>query len=247
MAFDFANILFAGPCNARCPFCIGQQIDRRLNVNNLNEFPPRNLDRLIALCAQHAIRQIVLTGSNTDPLLYRHLEPLLARLRHHLPGCEIALHTNGRLAPARFAVVRQFDRVCVSVPSFNAATYFAMMGVHGVPDLAAWIDRVGVPPKISCALDTPNQAEIPAFLAQCRSLGIRRVVLRQLVGDDRRWPIFDTLSRRGTYRGQPVYDYAGLEVTHWSFEQAQSTSLNLFSTGVISEAYRLEAASADLG
>jgi hypothetical protein len=26
MTYDFANLLFSGPCNARCPFCIGQQV-----------------------------------------------------------------------------------------------------------------------------------------------------------------------------------------------------------------------------
>ena len=45
--FDFANILFSGRCNARCPFCIGRQVDPRLNEDNLDEFPPRELDRLL--------------------------------------------------------------------------------------------------------------------------------------------------------------------------------------------------------
>ena len=43
--FDFANLLFSGPCNACCPTCIGKQIDPRLNTNNLDEYPPRNLER----------------------------------------------------------------------------------------------------------------------------------------------------------------------------------------------------------
>ena len=69
--YDFANILFAGPCNARCPFCIGRQIDPRLSVNNLREFPPRNLDRFVELILDHAIKQVVFTGTTTDPQLYR--------------------------------------------------------------------------------------------------------------------------------------------------------------------------------
>jgi len=46
--YDFANILFSSsgsqPCNARCPYCIGRQIDPRLNADNLSLYPPRNLD-----------------------------------------------------------------------------------------------------------------------------------------------------------------------------------------------------------
>ena len=86
MAFDFANILFAGPCNARCPYCIGRQIDPRLSVNNLNEFPPRNLDHFIELIIQHEIQQVVFTGTTTDPQLYRHEARLLALLRNRLPS-----------------------------------------------------------------------------------------------------------------------------------------------------------------
>jgi MoaA/NifB/PqqE/SkfB family radical SAM enzyme len=75
--YDFANILFAGPCNARCPFCIGRQLDPRLSVNNLREFPPRQLDRFIDRIVAHAIKQVVFTGTTTDPQLYRHEARLL--------------------------------------------------------------------------------------------------------------------------------------------------------------------------
>ena len=33
---DFANILFAGPCNRTCPFCIGKAMPGRVNVDNLD-------------------------------------------------------------------------------------------------------------------------------------------------------------------------------------------------------------------
>jgi hypothetical protein len=120
--YDFANILFAGPCNARCPFCSGRQIDPRLSVNNLREFPPRQLDRFVELIDAPAIKQVVLTGTTTDPQLYRH---------------------EARLLP------------------------------------------------------------------------------------------------RGGYRGNPVYDYRGMEVSLWNFVRCDYTSLNLFSDGTISGLYLL--------
>jgi hypothetical protein len=43
----------------------------------------------------------------------------------------------------------------------------------------------------------------------------------------------------GAYRGNPVYHYQGMEVTLWDFEDTESTSINLFSNGVISHLYLL--------
>ena len=56
-SYDFANILFAGPCNQHCPYCIGQQVDPALNQNNLDEFPLRNLAAFVALLRQHRVAE----------------------------------------------------------------------------------------------------------------------------------------------------------------------------------------------
>jgi molybdenum cofactor biosynthesis enzyme MoaA len=100
--YDFANILFAGPCNLRCPYCIGRQIDPGLNRDNLNDFPLRNLDRFVHLLQSNYVTDIILTGTTTDPQLYRHQTRLLAWLRAQIPGAHVALHTNGQLAFARW-------------------------------------------------------------------------------------------------------------------------------------------------
>ena len=238
--YDFANILFAGPCNARCPFCIGQQIDQRLSVNNLAEYPPRNLDRFIDLIRRHNIRQVVFTGTTTDPQLYRHEAKLLDHLRRALPAdTHYSVHTNGQLALQKLDTLHLYDRACISLPSFNPATYYKMMGLRRLPDLAALVDKVQIPIKVSCVINEHNVNEIPGFLAQCQAMGIRRVVLRNLYRDKRQWNVTSGLTPRGEYRGNPVFDYNGLEVTCWNFDRAESTAINLFSTGAISESYLL--------
>ncbi|CAG0927477.1 hypothetical protein TFLX_00490 [Thermoflexales bacterium] len=243
MRYDFANILFAGPCNARCPFCIGRQIDPRLSVNNLHEFPPRNLDRFIEPIQVHAIKQVVFTGTTTDPQLYRHEARLLDHLRQRLsPGTQISLHTNGRLALKKIDVFNQYDRVCVSFPTFHAATYEKMMGVHGVPDLAQIVDRARIPVKVSCVVNEHNRAELSDFLEHCQAIGLKRLVLRRLYGDQRSWPLPAELQPLSHYRGNPVYAYHGLEVTLWNFDRCECHSLNLFSDGTISTSYLLTSA-----
>jgi MoaA/NifB/PqqE/SkfB family radical SAM enzyme len=245
MTFDFANLLFAGSCNARCPFCIGRQIDPRLNRDNLDEFPPRGLERFIELIRGHDIRQVVFSGTTTDPQRYRHEARLLAHLRERLPAeTRFSLHTNGRLALRKMAVFDQYDRVCLSLPSFEPHTYRQMMGVGGAPDLAEILRRVRMPVKLSCVVTDDNAPEIAGYLGRCQALGIRRVALRKRYGEPRPWEALIPLERlnlnpRGRYRGNPVYDLDGLEITFWDFDQAESTAINLFSTGVISEKYLL--------
>ena len=243
--FDFANILFSGPCNARCPFCIGRQVDPALNVDNLDLFPPRNLADFVALICEHQVRQVVLTGTNTDPQLYRHEELLLATLRSTLPAStRISLHTNGRRALHRMALFDAYDRVTLSLPSFDPGVYRRMMGVDEVPDLPQILRRARVPVKISCIITEENAAETASFLSRCRALGVRRVVLRKMVGERQAWnqilnPTELDLVPTRIYRGNPVYDFAGMEVTLWDFARAESRSLNLFSSGVIKMTYLL--------
>jgi MoaA/NifB/PqqE/SkfB family radical SAM enzyme len=237
--YDFANILFAGPCNLRCPYCIGRQIDPALNRDNLHEFPLRDLDAFTELLRWHGVRQVVLTGTTTDPQLYRHEARLIDWLRERLPGVRLSLHTNGQLALQKMDTFNLYDRVSLSLPSFDPDVHEKMTGSRRVPDLAAILQAARVPVKVSCVVNEHNAGRLEAFLGHCCDLGIRRVVLRQLYGDPRWWPLPWRLRRLGTYRRNPVYDYRGMEVTYWRFDATASTSINLFSDGTISDEYLL--------
>ena len=63
-------------------------------------------------------------------------------------------------------------------------------------------------------------------------------------GEQRAWQVLlpalaDSWKAERSYRGNPIYEIDGLEVTLWDFERSQSTSLNLFSSGWISDRYLL--------
>ncbi len=249
--FHFANLLFSGPCNARCPDCIGKQIDPRRAPPNLDEYPPKGLDRFLGLIRQHDIREVVLTGANTDPLLYRPLGRLLDDLRAGLPaGTRLGLHSNGRLALARMDLVRRFDKLCLSVPSFDPVIYRAAMGVEGVPDVGAIMDQSGLPVKLSCLVTEINRVEVPEYMECCRALGVRRVVLRKRFGERRSWAelLPDRWDEPAEVRfGNPVFEREGVQVTLWDFEQAQIRSLNLFSSGEVSAEYLLAGERSETG
>lgn len=249
---DFANLLFSGPCNARCYFCIGSQLDPALTPNNLSEFPPRNLDAFLALIDQQVIRQVVFTGTNTDPQLYQHEARLLAYLRERLPSeTQFSLHTNGRLALRKMKTFNQYDRVALSLPSFIPSTYRQMMGVPGPPDMLEILRQARIPVKVSCLVGAENTPEIPRFLSRCWDLGIPRVVFRKPYGDITLWEQIIPINRLGLeyrdeYRTNPVFDFRGMEVTLWDFNETTSQAINLFASGVVSPNYQLVEANGDL-
>ena len=237
---DFANILFGGPCNRACPFCIGKQLAASLRQNNLRLYPLRNQEVFVQELRRRQIGQVVFTGTNTDPQLYRHELRLLEELRQRLPETRFCLHSNGALALRKMAVVNRYHRVCLSFPTFEVDAYQRLMGARRVPDLAEIVRQSMVPVKIS-ALAAHTSA---AFLDRLGEIGIRRVVLRRLYGVSETVRLPEGLVARGDYRGNPVYDWAGMEVTVWNFDTSASTSLNLFPDGTISPHYLLTRASA---
>lgn len=237
--FDFANILFAGPCNRFCPFCIGKELADRVNANNLDIYPPRNWQAFVAEVKRLQIRELVFTGTTTDPHLYRHEERLIGQVRADLPDARISIHTNGALSLKKMQVFNRYDRACISFPSFNADTYSRMMGSAKVPDLEGILAAAQIPVKVSCVINEHNIYEVDVFLSRLSALGVKRAVLRRLFGDNRPYDILPGHTPVRYYRNNPVYDVGGLEVTWWNFDETGSGSLNLFPDGTISDEYLL--------
>lgn len=238
--FDFANVLFAGPCNRACPFCIGKQVPERANRSNLKVFPPRGLDALIRCVNEHAIPEIVFTGTTSDPQLYRYEGELLAILRERLhPNARFSVHTNGARALERLEVFNRYDRACLSLPSLDPDVYEKMMGSRRVPDLGAILREARIPVKVSAVVNEHNAHDISSFLDQCAELGVRRFVVRRLFGHTRRWLVLPGHRPVRFHRGNPVYDYRGMEVTCWDFDDATSRSVNLFADGTLGTEYLL--------
>jgi MoaA/NifB/PqqE/SkfB family radical SAM enzyme len=238
--YDFANILFGGTCNRFCPWCIGKKLPSNVTVNNLGKFPLTNLDGYVDAVNTHRIKQVVFTGTTTDPQLYKHEILLLNYLRIKLnhDAC-YSLHTNGVLALIKLDAFNHYDKVCISFPSFNRETYKKLMGVPAVPQLATIIEKSKVPIKISCIVSEHNHHEMEGFLTRCAQLGIRRVVLRKLVGDTRDWNPFRKITPITYYKQNPVYTYKAMEVTYWDFDSSSSSSINLFPDGTLGKEYLL--------
>jgi MoaA/NifB/PqqE/SkfB family radical SAM enzyme len=237
--YDFANILLTGRCNRRCPHCIGHALAGRALPDSLGLFPLPGLAEFLVALRRHTICEVSLTGTNTDPLLYLHLDRLIDCLREEVPGIRLSLHTNGALALRRIRVFNRFDRATVSLPSFRPGTCRRMTGSPRVPDLAEILRLSDIPVKVSTLVTPGNRAEIPEILRRCRELGVRRLVFRRLYGDPSPADFFPGRKPVRTFGGNPVYDLGGMEVTVWDFRHSTLRCLNLFSDGSVGDAYEL--------
>ena len=261
--FDFANILFAGPCNRFCPFCIGKEVPAHANVTNLDLFPLRNWDNFVAEVRRLGIREIVFTGTTTDPHLYAHERRLIDQARKDIPGAQISIHTNAALTLKKIDSFNAYDRACLSLPTMNSEIYRRMMGVAQVPDLRKILAAAKIPVKVSCVVNEHNAHEVDGFLHELAALGVKRAVLRRLYGDRREFNPLAAYTPVRFYRNNPVYEieapysehgrttrgetldgtrdelHRTMEVTSWNFDTTESRSINLFADGTIGSSYLL--------
>jgi len=238
-SYDFANVLFAGPCNRTCLFCIGKSVDNALNQNNLHLFPPKNWQQFCNTVHEFSIPELIFTGTTTDPHLYNYERQLIELSRTMLPNVKISVHTNGVLSLKKIDTFNMYDRATVSLPSFDTGVYQKVMGRGRPIDLRQLLQQATIPVKISTVITEHNIATMTDFLNQLSDLGIHRVALRHLFEDDRRWNLFDDIEPVSYYRNNPVYLYRGMQVTYWHFDTTESRSINLFANGTISDKYLL--------
>jgi len=227
----FGNIHFSGPCNRSCYFCIGQHMMELDPINNLGEWPPKNLREFIKACRVNGVKDVYLTGTNTDPIMYDNLEALTSLLAGH--RFKVGVRTNGASHIHRLEF---FDKASISIPSFDVDIYRSMMGSGEPPDLK---DLKCRDVKINVVLGPENKNNVFQTIRKIASYGILKVNLREPygqpnVGD----PLRDYLPLRHTY-GMPVYSIFGAEVTYWDVHYAEVNSVNLFADGTISEDYAI--------
>lgn len=239
----FANIHLSGPCNRKCYFCIGQHMMALDGFNTLDTFPLPGWGEFVERCKARDVREVYLTGTNTDPLLYRHIPSLAAVVQSDI-GARLGVRTN---AVTGLASLQHFSMGSVTVCSFDPGVYRAMMGRGSPPNLRVALDyaKHWTPAlKVNVVLGPENveSGDLWATLTQLRSLGVQRVNLREPygqphVGD----PCAGRLVREGDRLGMPVYDYGGMDVLYWDVHYCEVESVNLYASGRVSETYPITA------
>lgn len=239
----FGNIHLSGPCNRSCYFCIGQHMMSLDAYNNLDEWPLKGMGQFILNCLEHNVLDVNLTGTNTDPLLYKHIEKLTDTLREYLPGVRLGIRTNGALISAREKAWRMFDKGSISIPTFDPAIYKKIMGSGYPPQLEAIEEAsdIGMDLKVNIVLCPENigQHLHDTIIHVLDRSAIKKINIREPYGQPH---IGDPLAADGfvaqdTLLGMPVYKFADMEVTYWDVHYVEVESVNLYASGKVSVDY----------
>lgn len=241
----FANIHLSGPCNRSCYFCIGQHMMALDALDNLDSWPLAGLDEFVRRCRARGVREVNVTGTNTEPLLYRHLPELRAALERELgPGLVFGARSNGVLVERRPELWRLFDKASVTLCSADPQIYRQMMGQGAPPRIDEIVSLSGHMRslKVNVVLGPENTRDGDIYrtldyLAEC---GIRRVNLREPYGQPH---VGDPLAghARADYLerrlGMPIYAWREMEVCYWDVHYVEVESINLYASGRVSETY----------
>jgi hypothetical protein len=188
------------------------------------------------------IKEINVTGSNTDPLLYRHIYKLTWLLRQSIPGVRIGLRTNGVLILSNHKDLwTLYDKVSISVTSLDPELYTQTMGMGTPPNLEKIIAMGPTKElKLNVVLcpETVQTGDIFQTIAKASDLGIKRINLREpygqpCIGD----PLKGILKSETSTYGMPTYKWGSTLVTYWDVHFVEVESINLYANGIVSTTY----------
>ncbi len=247
----FGNIHLSGPCNRSCYFCVGQHMMALDSFNNLGEWPLKNIDCFVEECKKRSVSDINLTGSNTDPLLYKHIPQLRDYISLKIPDLKFGARTNGVMILERPDLWKLFDKASISIPSFDRCVYQEMMGSGSPPDLEKILMVSSEKDiKINIVLGPQNlkNDDLLRTITMLQKFGIRRVNLREPYGQPH---IGDPLSSRFVSSlstlGMPTYNFGDMRVTYWDVHYVEVESINLYANGNISVDYPITRGHAPTG
>lgn len=211
-------------------------------LNVLDVWPLPGIDEFIDECHGKNVNEINVTGTNTDPLLYKHTEELANYLLEHIPDLILGIRTNG-VGPLNS--LKEYDKGSITVCSFNEAINKKMMG--GPPPLPLRLKEYIPRLKLNIVLGPENteaqkwgQADVLGTLRMADTMQFSRVNLREPygqphVGDPMQAAGFAPM---GHIYGMPIYRFgSGLEVTYWDVHYVEVESVNLYASGRVSLTY----------
>jgi len=218
----------------------------RFNV--LDKWPLDGWDDFRRECHAHGVQTIYLTGTNTDPMLYRHIGALYGRLAESDYAPTLGVRTNGVNVLARRQAWKLFDKASTTICSFDEKINRAMMG--GPPPNLPRILALPGPRdlKVNVVLGPENRDEVERTIEWCAELGVPRVNLREPYGQPH---VGDPLPRNHKIAriiyGMPEYDFGATRVLYWNVHYVEVESVNLYASGRVSGTYPITKGCADDG
>jgi len=257
----FANINLLGKCNVDCYFCLGKDIPELLNIHNHNNVhfsEWKNFEQFLQQCKDANIKNLYITGQNTDALVYKYVGELIDYLQDE-HGFDVGIRTNGYLAEKKIDIANKCKRsVGYSIHSLSSDTNYSIMKREDIPDWDNILKNTNNC-RVSIVLNRYNVKEMPALLWYLAKFdNIKYIQVRKISTDTRleelqidrdiyekfyKEEILDHVYPLGRiyamydFYGATAYDIFGKEVIFWSTVETCIDSFNYFTDGTISNKY----------
>ena len=254
--YDYGEILFLGPCNNHCYYCLGNEMPKAKMVDNMstpyNEL--NNLDLFLDMMKEHGSDTIYLSSVRTEPLLYKDIDNLCDYLISK--GFKIGIRTNG-LCDNFYNILPKLNaEISISINSLESNTNKKICRNEHVPDILSILWRISELNKqcrISIVVNRYNYKEIEHIISllsiyKCVSyIQLRKrykynkVIDNGLEEDRLRFDEVKLLidkkhKKLPNFHESAVYDL-GVHVSLWEdvFKKESIKTLNYFSDGKITE------------
>jgi len=216
--------------------------------NNLNQIP-KNIGKFLRECMDRNVREICMTGTNTDPLLYKKTFELLDYIRYIMNNkVPIAIRTNAVLYDRN--TFGSYDKASITICSFDPEIYVKMMGSGKPPNLPLILSnhpKMDIKINIVMGPENVNGGDIFNTLDKLAEMGVKRVNLREPYGQPHIGDPMPATQYVKQVLGMPSYDYRGMSVTYWGVHFCEVESVNLYANGRISLTYPITKGHDDKG
>ena len=205
--------------------------------NNLKRIPT-NIGKFLRECMDRNVREICMTGTNTDPLLYKKTFELLDYIRYIIPNVPLAIRTNAVLYDRN--TFGYYDKASITICSFNPEIYVKMMGSGKPPDLPLILanhSKMDIKINIVMGPENVNGLDIFNTLDKLAEMGVKRVNLREPYGQPHIGDPMPATQYVKQVLGMPSYNYRGMSVTYWDVHYVEVESVNLYANGSVSITY----------
>jgi sulfatase maturation enzyme AslB (radical SAM superfamily) len=234
----FANILLAGSCNLKCSFCFGNDNSIEARSWNVLKTPVNqliNIDKFLIKMKEEKLKSIVITGTNTEPTIYKDLDNLIAKIWSY--DLEPAMITNGFLALDKIKSINNLKKVTYSLHTLDPNTSLVLLGTNKVPDWELTFALTEIPFKVNVVICEENKQEISNIIDFCKKSGVKRISLRDSLGYETDKSYLG--KSVGSHAGNLIYDIDGIQVTAWNADMLEANSWNWLPNGGVYEQKRL--------
>lgn len=254
----YGEILFLGPCNYSCYYCLQNEMDKlrqeKENQLNIHYTKWNNFDKFILSCKNENIDKIYLSSTCTDPLIYMYLDELINELQKN--DFKVGIRTNGILANQKLEEIKKLDEeISFSINSFNKETNMKITKKEFIPDydnILKFLEENNKKCRISIVVNKYNYKEIPEILEKLKNYNcISYVQLRKMYKYYKKMNMteeenaFTSITnwleenaiQVDSYYESKVYEYKNLKVSLWEnvFSKNSVQSINYYTNGIISD------------